>query len=42
MPDQRATKYNISIDAKVQYIEEQSSPNENRYVFSYTINILKL
>ncbi len=35
-----AEKYNISIDVGVQYIKEQSSPNENRYVFSYTINIL--
>ncbi len=34
------TKYNISIDVKVQYIEEQSAPSENRYVFSYTINML--
>ena len=40
MPDHSATKYNISINPKVQYIEEQSSPSENRYVFSYTINIL--
>lgn len=35
-----ADKYNISIDAKVQYIKEQSAPSENRYVFSYTINML--
>jgi ApaG protein len=33
-------KYNIAIDVNVQYIEEQSLPNEERYVFSYTINIL--
>ncbi len=34
------SKYNISIDVEVQYIEEQSSPNDDRYVFSYTINML--
>jgi ApaG protein len=33
-------KYNISIDVKVQYIDEQSAPEQSRYVFSYTINIL--
>ena len=33
-------KYNISIDVAVQYIKEQSLPDNNRYVFSYTINIL--
>jgi ApaG protein len=35
-----ADKYNISIDVAVKYIEEQSAAEENRYVFSYTINIL--
>lgn len=35
-------KYNISIDVAVQYIKEQSLPADNRYVFSYTINILNL
>lgn len=34
------SKYNISIDVTVQYIEEQSSPSDDRYVFSYTINML--
>ena len=33
-------KYNIAIDVSVQYISEQSSPEQNRYVFAYTINIL--
>ncbi|MCU7834172.1 MAG: Co2+/Mg2+ efflux protein ApaG [gamma proteobacterium symbiont of Taylorina sp.] len=33
-------QYNISINVAVQYIKEQSSPAEHRYVFSYTINIL--
>ncbi|MCW8931870.1 MAG: Co2+/Mg2+ efflux protein ApaG [Gammaproteobacteria bacterium] len=40
MSHHSASKYNISIDVKVQYIEEQSSPNDDRYVFSYTINML--
>ena len=40
MPQQSTSKYHISIDVKVQYIEEQSSPGDNRYVFSYTINML--
>ncbi|RKZ96214.1 MAG: Co2+/Mg2+ efflux protein ApaG [Gammaproteobacteria bacterium] len=35
-----ADKYNISINVNVQYIEAQSAPNDDRYVFSYTINIL--
>jgi ApaG protein len=29
----------IDVDVKTQYIEEQSSPEENRFVFSYTITI---
>ncbi len=33
-------KYHISIDVQVQYIETQSIPNDDRYVFSYTVNIL--
>ncbi len=37
---QNSDKYNIAIDVDVQYIEEQSAPGEERYVFSYTINIL--
>jgi len=40
MPAQDSDKYNISIDVAVQYIKEQSLPADNRYVFSYTINIL--
>lgn len=40
MPHQNINKYHISIDVKVQYIEEQSSAGDNRYVFSYTINML--
>lgn len=34
-----ADKHNIAIDVDVQYMEEQSAPNDKRYVFSYTINI---
>jgi ApaG protein len=33
-------KYNIQVDVQVQYIEAQSVPTSNHYVFSYTINIL--
>ena len=29
----------INVDVTTQYIEEQSSPEENRFVFSYTITI---
>jgi len=29
----------IDVDVTTQYIEEQSSPEENRFVFSYTITI---
>jgi ApaG protein len=29
----------IDVDVITQYIEEQSSPEENRFVFSYTITI---
>ena len=40
MPSFSADKYNISINVNVQYIEAQSAPDDDRYVFSYTINIL--
>ncbi len=40
MPSFSADKYNISINVNVQYIEAQSAPDDERYVFSYTINIL--
>lgn len=32
-------KYQIEISAQPQFIPEQSSPEENRYVFAYTITI---
>ncbi len=31
--------YKIDIDVKTHYLEEQSVPEENRYVFAYTITI---
>lgn len=31
--------HNIEIDVKTQYIEDQSSPGEDHYVFTYTITI---
>ena len=31
--------YKIKINVKTQYIEEQSNPNEDRYVFLYTVLI---
>ena len=30
---------NIEVDATAYYLEEQSNPEERRYVFAYTINI---
>ena len=33
-------KYNIAVNVSVQYIKEQSLPENDRYVFAYTINIL--
>jgi ApaG protein len=29
----------IDVDVRTQYIEDQSSPEENRFVFSYTITL---
>ncbi len=31
--------YNTQVDVETNYVEEQSDPTENRYVFSYTITI---
>ncbi len=31
--------YNIKINVETQYIEEQSHPDQERYVFAYTITI---
>jgi len=32
-------KYNIKVDVETQYIAEQSDPDQERFVFSYTITI---
>ena len=34
--------FNIIIKVNTNYLKEQSDPDENRYVFSYTINIKNL
>ncbi len=34
-----APDYDIKVKVKTAYIEEQSAPTQNRYVFSYTITI---
>lgn len=31
--------YNTQVDVETNYVEEQSDPNDNRFVFSYTITI---
>jgi ApaG protein len=36
---QRAIRYQIQVEVETDYIAEQSDPEENRYVFSYTITI---
>ena len=33
------SSYQITIDVSTAYVEEQSDPSENRYVFSYTIRL---
>jgi len=33
------TPYNIEVDVETSYLEEQSAPDMNRYVFAYTITI---
>lgn len=32
-------KYEMSVSAQCQYVEDQSDPETGRYVFAYTINI---
>ena len=34
-----STPYSIEVEVETAYIEEQSSPEDNRYVFAYTITI---
>jgi len=33
------TAYNVKVEVSTNYIEEQSVPEENRFVFSYTVTI---
>jgi len=35
-------KYNINVTVSVKYIKEQSKPEDNQYVFAYTINIINV
>ncbi|MBF0263837.1 MAG: Co2+/Mg2+ efflux protein ApaG [Gammaproteobacteria bacterium] len=35
-------KYNINVTVSVRYIKEQSKPENNQYVFAYTINIINV
>lgn len=37
--DQTSPEYNTQVEVETAYIEEQSDPEQNRYVFSYTITI---
>lgn len=37
--EQTNQTYNAQVDVETAYIEEQSDPEQNRYVFSYTITI---
>ncbi len=34
-----ASKYHIDVQVRTFYIEEQSEPNKDRFVFAYTVNI---
>lgn len=34
-----STPYHIEVKVQTTYIEEQSSPSDNRYVFAYTITL---
>lgn len=38
MPENEAA-YNVEVEVRSDYIEEQSIPEENRFVFSYTVTI---
>jgi ApaG protein len=38
MPPENAT-YNIHVDVQPTYVQEQSSPGDDRYVFAYTVKI---
>jgi ApaG protein len=32
-------RYNIQVSVRSSYLDEQSDPNDNRYVFAYTVTI---
>ena len=36
---ERNNDYNFDIDVATRYLDDQSEPEQNRYVFAYTINI---
>ncbi len=38
-PDMESEKYSIKVDVETTYVEAQSEPEQNRYVFAYTITI---
>lgn len=35
----RSPRYQIAIEVETRYIAEQSSPDQNRYVFAYTVRM---
>lgn len=37
--DSRKTRHRIEVDVATAYVDDQSKPDESRYVFSYTITI---
>ena len=37
--DSRKTRHRIEVDVATSYVDDQSKPDESRYVFSYTITI---
>ena len=38
-PDMTSVRHRISIDVETTYLDDQSEPREQRYVFAYTITI---
>jgi ApaG protein len=39
VPDMTSLRHRISIDVETTYLDDQSEPREQRYVFAYTITI---
>lgn len=39
MRTENATRHSIRVEVETSYLEQQSEPDERRYVFSYTITI---